>query len=78
MHKPVLECLVSNDVYILLTRGPIYDKLTIILRLSYDYAKVTIDLRRTSNLHPTNGARLFLGMIHLQSCNKYRKQQQYV
>ena len=42
---------------------------TTILRLSYDNAKVTIDLRRTSNLqHPTKGARLFLGTIHLQSC----------
>jgi len=37
-----------------------------ILRLSYDNAKVTIDLQRTK--HPTKGARLFLGMIHLQSC----------
>ena len=35
--------------------------LTTILRLSYDNAKVTIDLRRTSNLqkHPTKGVRLF-------------------
>ena len=32
-------------------RGPIYTQyLTTILRLSYDNAKVTIDLRRTSNL----------------------------
>jgi len=44
--------------------------LTTILRLSYDNAKVTIDIRRTSNLrkHPTKGARLFLGTIHLQTC----------
>ena len=44
--------------------------LTTILRFSYDNAKVTIDLRRTSNLrkHPTKGARLFLGTIHLQTC----------
>ena len=48
--------------------------LTTILRLSYDNAKVTIDLRRTSNLqkHPTKGARLFLGTIHLQSCKIVR------
>ena len=41
-----------------------------ILRQSYDNAKVTIDVRRTSNLHehPTKGARFFLGTIHLQSC----------
>jgi len=38
--------------------------------ISYDNAKVTIDLRRTSNLQNilTKGARLFLGTIHLQSC----------
>jgi len=43
--------------------------LTTILRLSYDNAKVTIDLRRSSNLqkHPTKNARFFLGTIHLQS-----------
>jgi len=41
-----------------------------ILRQSYVNAKVTIDLRRTSNLqkHPTKGARFFLGTIHLQTC----------
>jgi len=40
--------------------------LTTILRLSYDNAIVTIDLRRTTNLpnRLTKGARLFLGMIH--------------
>jgi len=45
-----------------------------ILRLSYDNAKVTIDLRRTSNLQNilTKGARLFLGTIHLQSCKIVR------
>jgi len=43
--------------------------LTTILRLSYDNVKVTIDLRRMSNLqkHPTKGARFFLGTIHLQT-----------
>jgi len=43
--------------------------LTTILRLSYDNAIVTIDLRRTSNLpnRLTKGAGLFLGMIHLQN-----------
>jgi len=43
--------------------------LTTIPRLSHDNVKVTIDLRRTSNLHehPMQGARLFLGTIHLQS-----------
>ena len=42
--------------------------LTTVLRLSYDNAIVTIDLRRTTNLpnRLTKGARLFLGMIHLQ------------
>jgi len=41
-----------------------------ILRLSYDNAKVTIDLRRTSNLQKrlTKNSRLFWGTIHLQSC----------
>ena len=41
-----------------------------ILRLSYDNVKVTIDLRQMLNLqkHPTNGARSFLGTIHLQTC----------
>ena len=41
-----------------------------ILRLSYDNAIVTIDLRRTTNLpnRLTKGGRLFLGMIHLQNC----------
>jgi len=41
-----------------------------ILRQSYDNAKVTIDLRRTTNLpnRLTNGERLLLGMIHLQNC----------
>ena len=36
--------------------------LTTVLRLSYDNAKVTIDLRRTSNFtkHLTKDARLFL------------------
>jgi len=40
-----------------------------ILRQSYDNTKVTIDLRRTSNLqkHPTKGAKFFLGTIHLQT-----------
>jgi len=44
--------------------------LTTILRLSYDNAVVTIDLRRTTNLpnRLTKGARLFLGMVHLQTC----------
>ena len=44
--------------------------LTTILRLSYDNAKVTINLRRTTNLpnRLSNGERLFLGMIHLQNC----------
>ena len=40
-------------------QGPDLPKyLTAILRLSYDNAKVTIDLQRTSNLqkHPTKGA----------------------
>jgi len=48
--------------------------LTTILRLSYDNAKVTIDLRWTSNLQNilTKGARLFLGTIHLQSCKIVR------
>jgi len=48
--------------------------LTAILRLSYDNAKVTIDLRRTSNLqkHPTKGARFFLGTIHSQTCKIVR------
>ena len=43
---------------------------TTILRLSYDNAIVTIDLRRMTNLpnRLTKGARLFLGMIHLQNC----------
>jgi len=41
--------------------------LTRILRLSYDNAKVTIDLRRTSNLQ--NILRRPQGTIHLQSCN---------
>jgi len=40
--------------------------LTAILRLSYDNAKVTIDLRRMSNLHIIR-ARLFLGTIHWQN-----------
>ena len=41
-----------------------------ILRQSYDNAKVTIDLRRTSIFakHPTKRARLFLSTINLQSC----------
>jgi len=45
--------------------------LTTILRLSYDNAEVTIDLRRTSNLQNIlrRTQRLFLGTIHLQ----YRK-----
>jgi len=45
---------------------------TTILRLSYDNAKVTIDLRRTTNLpnRLTNGERLFLGMVHLQNCKR--------
>jgi len=44
--------------------------LTTILRLSYDNTKVTIDLRRTSNLqkHPTKGERFFLGTMQLQTC----------
>jgi len=44
--------------------------LTTILRLSYDNAIVTIDLRRMTNLpnRLTKGARLFLGMIHVQNC----------
>ena len=44
--------------------------LTTILRLSYDNAIVTIDLRQTTNLpnRLTKGERLFLGMIHLQNC----------
>ena len=48
--------------------------LTTILRLSYDNAKVTIDLRRTSNSpnRLTNGERLFLGMIHLHNCKIVR------
>jgi len=43
-------------------------------KISYDNAKVTIGLRRTSNLqeHPTKGARLCLGTIHLQSCKIIR------
>jgi len=41
--------------------------LTIVLRLSYDNAKVTIDLRRTSHLQNTKNARLFSGTIHLQN-----------
>ena len=41
-----------------------------ILRQSYDNAIVTIDLRRATNLlyRLTKGARLFLGMTHLQNC----------
>jgi len=48
--------------------------LTTILRLSYDNAKVAIDLRRTTNLpnRLTNVERLFLGMIHLQNCKIVR------
>ena len=49
--------------------GPRFTKyLTTILRLSYDNANVTIDLRliyKTS----TKGTRIFLGTIHLQNCN---------
>ena len=43
--------------------------LTTILRLPYDNAIVTIDLRQTTNLpnRLTEGERLFLGMIHLQN-----------
>ena len=43
------------------TGGPIY-------KISYD--NLTINLWRMTNLpnHVTKGARLFLGMIHLQSC----------
>jgi len=40
--------------------------LTTVLRLSYDNAKVTIDLRRTSNLQ--NVLRRTQGTIRLQSC----------
>ena len=53
------------------TSGARFTKyLTTILQLSYDNAKVTIDLRRRSNLqkHPAKGARFFLGTIHLQNC----------
>ena len=40
-----------------------------VLRLSYDNAEVTIDLRRMSNLQKnlTKCARLFLGTIQLQN-----------
>ena len=51
------------------SRGPIYKMyVTTILRLSYNNAEVTIDLRRSSNLQTilrrTKG---FLGTIHLQN-----------
>jgi len=45
---------------------PFTKYLTTILRLSYDNAKVMIDLRRTSNLpkHLTKYAKVFFGTIH--------------
>jgi len=45
-----------------------YDYLTIILRISYDNVKVTIDLRLTSNLQNIlrRAQGLFSGTIHLQ------------
>jgi len=51
--------------------GALFTKyLTTISRSSYDGAKITINLRRTSNLRNilqrTQG--FFLGMIHLQNC----------
>ena len=60
-----LECSISKHPGARFTKY-----LTTIIRLSYDNAKVTIDLRRTSNLqkHATQDARLFLGTIHLQTC----------
>jgi len=45
-----------------------------ILRQSYDYLTIMPKLRSTHDgrliyaKHPTKGARLFLGTIHLQSC----------
>ena len=44
--------------------------LTTVLRLSYDNVKVTIDLRRTSNLQNIlrRAQGFFKGTIHLQSC----------
>ena len=45
--------------------------LTTILRLSYDNAKVTINLRRTSNFikQLTINGDLFIGNIHVQNRN---------
>ena len=69
VHELISNLAVSESVKHR-SRARFTKYLTTVLRLSYDNAKATIDLRRTSNLqHPTKGARLFLRTIHLQSCN---------
>jgi len=67
LHLCLLRFLDYIDFY---EPGNLGSDLQNILGQSYDNAKVTIDLRRTSNFtkRPTKDVRLFLGTIHLQTC----------
>jgi len=53
-------------------RGPIYKCLTIILRLSYYNAKVTIDLRRSSNLQNIEERKTSLALDPLDPLTRFQ------